>query len=289
MRPWLCQFGWLWQSPPLDLLGYGRHNPRVFAGGRQRGFRMVEQQMASPSSGSVLIDARNVERAYRTGESVVYALRDVSLTIAQGEYVSLMGPSGSGKTTFFNMIGALDFPTGGTVTVGGRNLAELTQAQLAYLRCVNVGYIFQNYNLIEVVSALRNVMLPMRFRGLSERDAEAKASSILESVGLGHRLHHLPGELSGGQQQRVAIARSMANDPSLLLADEPTGNLDSKTGLQIVELLSRLSRERGVTVVSATHDHRMLSVSDRVVYLRDGKVERIVARRDLQIDVGSIH
>jgi putative ABC transport system ATP-binding protein len=250
---------------------------------------MVEQQMASPSSGSVLIDARNVERAYRTGESVVYALRDVSLTIAQGEYVSLMGPSGSGKTTFFNMIGALDFPTGGTVTVGGRNLAELTQAQLAYLRCVNVGYIFQNYNLIEVVSALRNVMLPMRFRGLSERDAEAKASSILESVGLGHRLHHLPGELSGGQQQRVAIARSMANDPSLLLADEPTGNLDSKTGLQIVELLSRLSRERGVTVVSATHDHRMLSVSDRVVYLRDGKVERIVARRDLQIDVGSIH
>jgi putative ABC transport system ATP-binding protein len=250
---------------------------------------MAEQQMAPPLSDNILIDARNVERAYPTGETVVYALRDVSLTIAQGEYVSLMGPSGSGKTTFFNMIGALDFPTGGTVTVGGRNLAELSQSQLAYLRCVNVGYIFQNYNLIEVVSALRNVMLPMRFRGLSEKDAEAKASAILESVGLGQRLNHLPGELSGGQQQRVAIARSMANDPSLLLADEPTGNLDSKTGLQIVELLSKLSRERGVTVVSATHDHRMLSVSDRVVYLRDGKVERIVARKDLQIDVGSIH
>jgi putative ABC transport system ATP-binding protein len=250
---------------------------------------MAECEMAPPASGNILIDARDVERAYDTGKAVVYALRGITLSIAQGEYVSLMGPSGSGKTTFFNMIGALDFPTGGTVTVGGRNLAELNQAQLAYLRCVNVGYIFQNYNLIEVVSALRNVMLPMRFRGLSERDAEAKAAAILESVGLGHRLHHLPGELSGGQQQRVAIARSMANDPSLLLADEPTGNLDSKTGLQIVELLSRLSRERGVTVVSATHDHRMLSVSDRVVYLRDGRVERIVARKDLQIDVGSIH
>lgn len=254
-----------------------------------KGSPMAEEQMAPPSSDNILIDARNVERAYSTGESLVYALRDVSLSISQGEYVSLMGPSGSGKTTFFNMIGALDFPTGGTVTVGGRNLAELTQAQLAYLRCVNVGYIFQNYNLIEVVSALRNVMLPMRFRGLSEKEAEEKAASVLESVGLGHRLHHLPGELSGGQQQRVAIARSMANDPGLLLADEPTGNLDSKTGLQIVELLSRLSKERGVTVVSATHDHRMLSVSDRVVYLRDGRVERIVARKDLQIDVGSIH
>jgi putative ABC transport system ATP-binding protein len=250
---------------------------------------MAECEMAPPASGNILIDARDVERAYDTGKAVVYALRGITLSIAQGEYVSLMGPSGSGKTTFFNMIGALDFPTGGTVTVGGRNLAELNQAQLAYLRCVNVGYIFQNYNLIEVVSAMRNVMLPMRFRGMSEKDAEAKAASILESVGLGHRLHHLPGELSGGQQQRVAIARSMANDPSLLLADEPTGNLDSKTGLQIVELLSRLSRERGVTVVSATHDHRMLSVSDRVVYLRDGRVERIVARKDLQIDVGSIH
>jgi putative ABC transport system ATP-binding protein len=250
---------------------------------------MAEQHMAEPTSGDILIDARNVERAYHSGDSAVYALRDVSLSIARGEYVSLMGPSGSGKTTFFNMIGALDFPTGGTVTVGGRNLAELSQAQLAYLRCVNVGYIFQNYNLIEVVSALRNVMLPMRFRGMSDKDAEAKAADILESVGLGKRMHHLPGELSGGQQQRVAIARSMANDPSLLLADEPTGNLDSKTGMQIVDLLSRLSKERGVTVVSATHDHRMLSVSDRVVYLRDGKVERIVARKDLQIDVGSVH
>jgi len=243
--------------------------------------------LTAPSG--TLIEASHIERAYGAGSSVVYALRDVSLAIRRGEYISLMGPSGSGKTTFFNIIGALDFPTAGTITLGGHDLRGLLPAQLAYLRCVNVGYIFQNYNLIEVVSALQNVMLPMRFLGLSEKEATAKASVLLETVGLGKRLNHLPGELSGGQQQRVAIARSMANDPSLLLADEPTGNLDSKTGLQIVELLSRLSRERGVTVVSATHDHRMLAVSDRVVYLRDGRVERVVERKDLEIDVGSIH
>jgi putative ABC transport system ATP-binding protein len=236
-----------------------------------------------------LIEARHIERVYGAGSSAVYALKDVSLDINKGEYISLMGPSGSGKTTFFNIIGALDFPTGGTITLGGHNLRGLAPAQLAYLRCVNVGYIFQNYNLIEVVSALRNVMLPMRFLGLSEKEAVEKASALLEKVGLGHRMNHLPGELSGGQQQRVAIARSIANNPSLLLADEPTGNLDSKTGMQIVELLSQLSRESGVTVVSATHDHRMLAVSDRVVYLRDGRVERVVERKDLQIDVGSIH
>ena len=240
------------------------------------------------SSNNVLIHAVDLERAYTTARDVVYAIRGITLDIYHGEYVSLMGPSGSGKTTFFNMVGALDLPTGGTVTLGGRNLLDLAPAELAYLRCVNIGYIFQNYNLIEVVSALRNVTLPMRFLGMSEKDAEKKAAGLLDMVGLGDRLNHLPGELSGGQQQRVAIARSLANDPSLLLADEPTGNLDSKTGLQIVELLSKLSDERGVTVVSATHDHAMLAVSDRVVYLRDGMVERIVNREDLEIKVGSV-
>ena len=235
-----------------------------------------------------LIHADNVERAYKTGHDFVYALRGITLDIFKGEYVSLMGPSGSGKTTFFNMIGALDFPTGGKIALGGRNLKELRPAQLAYLRCVNIGYIFQNYNLIEVLTAQRNVMLPMLFLGMKERDAGEKAAEILDRVGLGNRLQHLPGELSGGQQQRVAIARSLANDPSLLLADEPTGNLDSKTGHAIVDLLSKLSRDLGVTVVSATHDHRMLDVSTRVVYLRDGRVERIVDRKDLDIDIGSV-
>lgn len=235
-----------------------------------------------------LIQARELERVYRSGEEVVYAIRNINLEIYPGEYLSLMGPSGSGKSTFFNMIGALDIPTGGTISIGGRDLRQLKPAQLAYLRCVNIGYIFQNYNLIEVVSAMRNVTLPMRFRGLSETEARDKAAVLLEQVGLGHRMDHLPGELSGGQQQRVAIARALANDPSLLLADEPTANLDSKTGLQIVELLSQLSKDRGVTVVSATHDHNMLAVSDRVVYLRGGEVERVVNREDLDIQVGHI-
>jgi putative ABC transport system ATP-binding protein len=245
--------------------------------------------MTSPSlSRKPLIQAQNLERAYASGEEVVYAIKDVTLDIFPGEYLSLMGPSGSGKSTFFNMVGALDIPTGGTISIGGRDLRKLKPPQLAYLRCVNIGYIFQNYNLIEVVSAMRNVTLPMRFRGLTEEEAQEKAAVLLEQVGLGQRMHHLPGELSGGQQQRVAIARALANDPSLLLADEPTANLDSKTGLQIVELLSQLSKERGVTVVSATHDHNMLAVSDRVVYLRGGEVERVVNREDLDIQVGHI-
>jgi len=241
-----------------------------------------------PTPNQILIRANDLARSYGEKDALVFALSGVTLDIFEGEYLSLMGPSGSGKTTFFNMIGALDFPTGGKIMIGGRNLADLTQAELAYLRCVNIGYIFQNYNLIEVLSAVRNVMLPMLLLGMGEKDAEARAAALLEEVGLGHRTHHLPGELSGGQQQRVAIARSLANAPSLILADEPTGNLDSKTSVAIVEILSRLSRERGVTVVSATHDHRMLEVSDRVVYLRDGRIERIVARDQLQIAVGSV-
>jgi putative ABC transport system ATP-binding protein len=241
-----------------------------------------------PTTDEVLIEAHDLERVYKTGDTVVYALQGVNLTIYRGEYISLMGPSGSGKTTFFNMIGALDFPTGGTISLGGRNLLELSPSQLAYLRCINIGYIFQNYNLVEVLTALDNVMLPMKIKGLSEEEARERAKKLLERVELGRRLEHLPGELSGGQQQRVAIARSLANDPTLILADEPTGNLDSNTGHAIVQLLSELSRERGATIVSATHDHRMLDVSDRVVYLRGGKVERIVSRENLKISIGSI-
>jgi putative ABC transport system ATP-binding protein len=252
----------------------------------------VDEVQKSPGSrralGEVLIEAHNVERVYETGQTRVYALRAVNLSIRQGEYVSLMGPSGSGKTTFFNIVGALDFPTAGEIHIGGRNLLELASSQMAYLRCVNIGYIFQNYNLIEVFTALENVTLPMRIYGVDDAEADRRGRALLERVGLGHRVNHLPGELSGGQQQRVAIARALSNDPGLLLADEPTGNLDSTTGHEIVQLLSELSTDRGVTVVSATHDHRMLDVSDRVVYLRDGMVERIVSREDLKISIGSV-
>jgi len=241
-----------------------------------------------PNLGDVLVKADGIVRAYGKGESEVRALDGIDLEIRAGEYLSLMGPSGSGKTTFFNIIGALDFPTEGQISLGGQELRRMKSAELAYLRCRNIGYIFQNYNLIEVVSALENVRLPMRFLGLSDKEAEDKASDLLTRVGLGHRMRHLPGELSGGQQQRVAIARALANDPMIVLADEPTGNLDTKTATSIVELLSNLSDERGVTVISATHDHRMLNVSDRVVYLRAGKIERILDRKDLNISIGSI-
>jgi len=240
------------------------------------------------SASPPLIQARDVERAYASGSEVVFANRAITLDVAHGEYVSLMGPSGSGKSTFFNLVGALDFPTGGSIRLGGRDMSRLASAELAYLRCMNIGYIFQNYNLIEVFSARSNVMLPMRLAGLDPEAALAKAQGLLEQVGIGDRGDHLPAELSGGQQQRVAIARALANDPLLILADEPTANLDSKTGHDIVQLLSTLSRKNGVTVVSATHDHRMLDVSDRVVYLRGGEVEKIVARQDMTINVGSM-
>ncbi len=241
-----------------------------------------------PSHPEFLIDARGVERAYATLGETVYALQGVDLQMRAGEYVSLMGPSGSGKTTFFNLIGALDFPTRGEILLGGRNLRELGAAELAHLRCANLGYIFQTYNLVEILTARENVMLPMRFLGLSENAAATKADALLARVGLAQRARHRPAELSGGQQQRVAIARALANDPALILADEPTANLDSHTAVEIVELLASFCRERGVTIVAATHDHRMLAVSDRVVYLRDGRVERIVDRDDLAIEFGSI-
>ncbi len=243
--------------------------------------------MLRPAS-APLIAAHALERTYVTAGSTVHALRGVNLEVWSGEYVSLMGPSGSGKTTLFNLVGALDRPTAGDLRVGGRDLRALTRGELAHLRCANLGYIFQTYNLVDVLTARENVMLPMRLLGLAEPSAAAKAAALLARVGLGDRLTHRPGELSGGQQQRVAIARALANDPALVLADEPTANLDAHTALEIVELLAALCRERGVTVLSATHDHRMLAVSDRVVHLRDGRIERIARRDELAIEPGGI-
>jgi putative ABC transport system ATP-binding protein len=199
-----------------------------------------------------------------------------------------MGPSGSGKTTLFNMVGALDKPSKGTVVVNGVDMGSLRQDQIAYLRCHNIGYIFQSFNLIPVMTALDNVALPMVFSGMKRSDYEEKAGHKLDLVGLGDRLHHKPFELSGGQQQRVAIARAMANDPDLILADEPTGNLDLKTGQDIIEHLKRLQQESGVTVVTNTHDHKMLGASDRVVDLRDGQVDQVRLRSEIDIQEGRI-
>ena len=219
---------------------------------------------------------------------VVHALADIDLDILKGEYLSVMGPSGSGKSTLFNMIGALDRPTSGEVSISGVDLAGLASLQLAYFRNNYIGYVFQSFNLLPSLTALRNVALPVLFRGVSHAEAEARAADVLSQVGLGERLHHRPDELSGGQQQRVAIARALANEPMIILADEPTGNLDLHTGEQIIEILSALTRQHGVTVISATHDHKMLDTSDRVVWISEGRIARIEKRENLNIKVGRI-
>lgn len=216
------------------------------------------------------------------------ALRGVDLQIHAGEYLSIMGPSGSGKSTLFNMIGGLDKPSSGKVFIDEVDIAQLDAYELAWLRCRKIGYIFQTFNLIQVMTALENVTLPMIFAGMHNDAAVEKGLELLEVVGLGDRFQHKPSELSGGQQQRVAIARAMANDPAIILADEPTGNLDLITGEEIIELLKRLSEEKSVTVISATHDFKMLSVSDRVVWIRDGRIDKVEEREQLSISVGEI-
>jgi len=240
-----------------------------------------------PSS-DVIVSARGVKRLYKMGEENVWALDGVDLDIRRGEYLSIMGPSGSGKSTLFNMVGGLDLPTEGTITIEGSDISTLDQRQVAYLRCRQIGYIFQTFNLVDVMTALENVMLPMTFGGMNDTDAEAKAKRLLDMVGLSERCGHRPEEMSGGQQQRVAVARAMANDPTILLADEPTGNLDLKTGEEIINMLERLKSEMGVTIISATHDHKMLAASDRVVYLTDGKIIDIKNRNELNIKIGTI-
>ncbi|HOW96164.1 MAG TPA: ABC transporter ATP-binding protein [Kiritimatiellia bacterium] len=236
----------------------------------------------------VLIEIRGVNKVFDLGKIKVHALRDMDLEIFRGEYLSIMGPSGSGKSTLFNMIGALDRPTSGTVTIAGVDLATLSSRELAFFRGKHIGYVFQTFNLLPAYSAVDNVAMPLVFNGAGEERAQARAKEILERVGLGHRLTHRPDELSGGQQQRVAIARALANEPAIVLADEPTGNLDLHTGEEIIQLLSELSRSMGVTVISATHDHKMLATSDRILWIKDGRQDRLERREDLNIRVGTV-
>jgi putative ABC transport system ATP-binding protein len=229
----------------------------------------------------VIIAAQGVKRRYVTGGEEVWALKGLDLEIYRGEFLSIMGPSGSGKSTFFNQLGALDVPTEGKVLFEGQSLFDLPERQQAWVRSRKLGYIFQNYNLIGVMTALQNVMLPATFAGDSKAEAERKATEVLERVGLSHRLTHKPNELSGGQQQRVAVARALVNSPEVILADEPTANLDSKTGGELIELLSQLNRERGVTIICATHDHKMLQASQRICAIRDGIIDRVATYADI--------
>ena len=235
-----------------------------------------------------IVRVKEVTRRYRLGEEIVWALKGISLDIYEGEYLSIMGPSGSGKSTLFNMIGALDIPTDGHIEFMGEDLFSLPEEKQAWIRCNKIGYIFQSYNLVLVMTALENVALPMILRGVPKPEAHKKAQEILGNVGLGHRTDHLPMQLSGGQMQRVAIARSLANDPAVILADEPTGNLDSKTGEEIITLLKTLQREQHVTIITATHDAKMLSISDRIAWVRDGKLDRIDERENVRISTGGM-
>jgi putative ABC transport system ATP-binding protein len=235
-----------------------------------------------------IVRVSQVTKTFKLGKVDVQALKGVDLDILEGRYVSIMGPSGSGKSTLFNMIGGLDKPSSGKVFIDEVDIAQLDAYELAWLRCRKIGYIFQTFNLIQVMTALENVTLPMIFGGMGNESAIEKGMELLDLVGLGDRYQHKPFELSGGQQQRVAVARALANNPAIILADEPTGNLDLNTGEEIIALLKNLSWERKVTVISATHDIKMLNVSDQVIWIRDGRIEKIEEREDLTISVGSV-
>jgi len=235
-----------------------------------------------------IVRVSNVTKDFTMGKSTVHVLKGIDLEIKTGEYISIMGPSGSGKTTLFNMIGGLDKPSAGSIFIDEIDISQLDAYELAWLRCRKIGYIFQTFNIIQVMTALENVTLPMIFAGIADDAARDKGMELLDLVGLKTRFQHKPFELSGGQQQRVAVARALANNPAIILADEPTGNLDLTTGDEIIKLLKLLSHEKGVTIISATHDLKMLNVSDRVIWVSDGRVDKIENREELSISLGQI-
>jgi len=215
---------------------------------------------------------QGITKDYKLGKTVVRALRGLNMEIAAGETVAIMGPSGSGKSTLMHILGALDTPTSGTATIDGADLQRLKESQLVTLRGKKVGFVFQTFNLVQTLSALQNVELPMIFQGVQRGERSRRARALLEKVGLGDRVKHKPSELSGGERQRVAIARALANNPEIILADEPTGNLDTETGEPILSLLQELSKREGKTVILVTHDPDAAAIADRVVRLRDGCV-----------------
>jgi len=223
-----------------------------------------------------VIRLREISKVYDTGENSVHALRGVTLSIAKGEYVAIMGPSGSGKSTLMHIVGCLDTPTGGEYVLAGERVSEMTSWSLARVRNKHIGFVFQTFNLLPRASILRNVELPMMYGGISRSKRRQRATDMLTRLGLGDRVKNLPSQLSGGQRQRVAIARALVNDPSIVLADEPTGNLDTKTGEEILAIFDELNKQ-GHTVILVTHDHAVARHTQRVITLVDGQVVRAIA------------
>lgn len=224
---------------------------------------------------SFLIQARGLSRRYHVGKTEVAALSDVEFTIARGEFAALVGPSGSGKSTLLNLLGGLDQPTAGEITVNGLALQKASAQELVRYRRERVGFVFQSFNLLPTFNAVENVESPMMLAEIPKRERRERALQLLETVGLAPRTLHRPNELSGGEKQRVAIARALANRPLLLLADEPTGNLDSKTGLAVLDLLCHLVKVQGLTLIMVTHDPEVAARADRILHLRDGRIQHI--------------
>ncbi|RJQ21718.1 ABC transporter ATP-binding protein [Candidatus Woesearchaeota archaeon] len=219
-----------------------------------------------------IIELKNVWKTYRLGETNVHALQGINLRVEQGEFIAIQGPSGSGKSTAMNLVGCLDTPTRGDVYLDGKNISAMSESDLAQIRGRKIGFIFQKFNLIETLTALENVTLPMTFQGIPEEERLARATALLKQFGLGERLDHRPNQLSGGQQQRVAIARALAIDPPVILADEPTGNLDSKTGKEVMEFLREMHKHHGKTIVLVTHDDILATRADKIAFLKDGQI-----------------
>ena len=247
-----------------------------------------DSEKAESEEKRVIIRTLHLKKEYQMKDVITKALVGVDVEIYSGEFISIMGPSGSGKSTFFNMIGGLDSPTSGRVFIDEVDVAQLSAVELAFLRCRKIGYIFQSYNLIQYQTALENVTTSMAFAGTQPDAARRRGMELLELVGLKERWFHRPIEMSGGQQQRVAIARSLANDPTILLCDEPTANLDIKTGQEILDILGKINKEKNVTIICATHDYRMMNMCDRLVWVRDGAIDKIANREDVNIELSHI-
>jgi putative ABC transport system ATP-binding protein len=235
--------------------------------------------LAQQSEASPVIQLDHIHKTYTMGDVDVHALRGVTLTIREGEFVAIMGASGSGKSTTMNIIGCLDRPTRGTYILDGQDVSELSKDERADIRCQKIGFVFQGFNLLSRTSALENVELPMLYLGVPTAERDQRALEALAAVGLVGREQNHPNQLSGGQQQRVAVARSLVNNPALILADEPTGNLDSRTSVEVMEIFQRLNRERGITLVLVTHEHDIAQYAQRVVVFKDGKI-----KKDYQIE-----